>query len=127
VAVQLDHTIVPSRDKHSSARFLARILGIGPPRAFAHFVCLETANGVSLDYDDSSDFGSQHYAFLVGDNDFDAIYERVRNEGIQYYADPGHRYPGEINTRDSGRGFYFFDPDGHNIEVLTRRYGSGKP
>ena len=31
----------------------------------------------------------------------------------------------EINTRDRGRGFYFSDPDGHNMEVLTRRYGSG--
>ena len=27
--------------------------------------------------------------------------------------------------RDGGRGVYFPDPDGHNLEVITRPYGSG--
>lgn len=125
MAVQLDHTIIPSRDKHASAGFMAKILGIGPPGEFGHFVTLEVANGVSLDWDDASEFRSQHFAFLVDDEDFEPIFERVKDEGITYYADPGHTRPGEINTRDQGRGFYFSDPDGHNMEVLTRRYGSG--
>lgn len=125
MAVQLDHTIVPSRDKKASAGFLARILGVGPPSTFGHFVTLEVANGVSLDYDDAADVRPHHYAFLVGDEDFDQIFERITSEGITYFADPGHRRAGELNTRDNGRGFYFSDPDGHNMEVLTRRYGSG--
>jgi extradiol dioxygenase family protein len=124
MAVQLDHTIVPSRDKSSSAAFLARILGIDPPSTFGHFVTVEVANGVSLDYDDAAEVRPQHYAFLVGEDDFDRIFERVTGEGITYFADPGHRRAGEINRRDNGRGFYFSDPDGHNMEVLTRRYGS---
>ena len=49
----------------------------------------------------------------------------MKAEGIEYYADPGHRQAGQTNTRDHGRGFYFSDPDGHNLEVLTRPYGSG--
>jgi catechol 2,3-dioxygenase-like lactoylglutathione lyase family enzyme len=124
MAVRLDHTIVPSYDKHASAEFLARILGIGPPGRFGHFVTLKVANGVSLDYDDASDVRSQHYAFLVGDEDFDPIFDRVKGEDVTYYSDPGHSRPGEINARDGGRGFYFSDPDGHNMEVLTRPYGS---
>ncbi len=27
-----------------------------------------------------------------------------------------------INTNHGGRGFYFFDPAGHGMEVLTRPY-----
>lgn len=125
MAVRLDHTIVASRDKHASAAFLAKILGLGPPRTFGHFVTVETGNGVALDYDDAGDVRSQHYAFLVDDADFDPIFDRVRAGAVEYFADPGHRRPGEINTRDNGRGFYFSDPDGHNMEVLTRPYGSG--
>ena len=106
MVVQLDHTIVPSHDKHDAAGFLARILGIGPPTSFGHFVTLEVANGVSLDYDDSTDVGPQHYAFLVDDEDFDPIFRRVQDEGIVYYADPGHHQAGQTNTRDGGRGFY---------------------
>jgi catechol 2,3-dioxygenase-like lactoylglutathione lyase family enzyme len=26
---------------------------------------------------------------------------------------------------DGGRGLYFEDPNGHLLEILTRRYGSG--
>ncbi len=124
MAIELNHTIVHSRDKQASAAFLARILGLPAPGNFGHFATVEVANGVSLDFDDAQEIRSQHYAFLVGDEDFEPIFARVREEGIEYYADPAHRQAGEINERDRGRGFYFSDPDGHNLEVLTRRYGS---
>jgi catechol 2,3-dioxygenase-like lactoylglutathione lyase family enzyme len=127
MAVLLNHTIVPSRDKHAGAAFLAGILGLGEPGVFGHFVTVEVANGVSLDYDDAASVTtSMHLAFLVDDEDFDPIFERVKAAGVPYFADPAHRKAGEINTRDTGRGFYFPDPDGHNLEVLTRPYGSGR-
>lgn len=125
MTVQLNHTIVHARDKQASAAFLAGILGLGMPGRFGHFVTVETANGVSLDFDEAGDVHPQHYAFLVQDEDFTPIFERVKVAGVEFFADPGHRQPGEINTRDGGRGFYFSDPDGHNLEVLTRPYGSG--
>ena len=124
MVAKLDHTIVASRDKHASASFLARILGLDPPGTFGHFVTVEVGNGVSLDYDNASDVRAQHFAFLVDDDEFDPIFERIKSEGVTFFADPGHSRPGQINTRDGGRGFYFSDPDGHNMEVLTRRYGS---
>lgn len=119
MAVELNHVIIPSRDKVGSSRFLAEILGIDPPRPVSHFMALQMSNGVTLDYDDAEEFRSQHCAFLVGDDDFDAIFERLARAGVTYYADPSHRYSGEVNRRNGGRGFYFADPDGHNMEVFT--------
>ena len=124
MAVALNHTIVPSKDKHAAAAFLARILGLDPPDTFGHFVVVALANGLSLDFDDAEVVHSEHYAFMVDDDEFDPIFERVKADGVTYYADPQHRRPGEINTRDAGRGFYFSDPNGHSLEVLTRPYGS---
>ena len=126
MAVQLNHTIVKSRDKKVAAEFLARMLGLDPPGSFGHFVTVEVANGVTLDFDDGEDIRPQHYAFLVDEEDFDPIFDRVREEGIEFYARPLHQERGEINTRDQGRGFYFDDPSGHHLEVLTRRYGSSR-
>ena len=40
--------------------------------------------------------------------------------GLTYAADPAYRRPGEINHREGGRGVYFRDPNGHNLELLTR-------
>jgi len=122
MGVQLNHTIVPAHDKRAAAAFLAEILGLKPPKPFGPFVCIETSNGVSLDYDDRGDPSSHHYAFLVSEEEFDAIFTRVKERGLTYWADPGHQEENRINH--NGRGFYFEDPSGHNMEVLTRPYGS---
>ena len=119
MAVELNHTIVPSRDKVVSSTFLADVLGLPKPTPFGHFMAVELANGVSLDYDDRDQVVPAHYAFLVSEAEFDAVFARVRAQGITYYADPGHTKPGQIREHH-GRGFYFSDPDGHNMEVLTR-------
>ena len=66
----------------------------------------------------------QHYAFLVDDATFDDILGRVRDRGIHYWADPPMALVNQINTNHGGRGFYFKDPAGHGMEVITRPYGS---
>ncbi|MFJ5776053.1 VOC family protein [Streptomyces sp. NPDC093094] len=126
MTVQLNHTIVSARDKQASARFLADLLGLEVSPRYGPFVPVEIPNGVTLDYMDvPGDVHPQHYAFLVSETEFDAIFARIRKAGLTYWADPFHTRPGEINTNDGGRGTYFEDPDGHNLEILTRPYGSG--
>ncbi|MGW5651060.1 VOC family protein [Streptomyces humi] len=126
MTVNLNHTIVAAHDKHTSARFLADILGLEVSPEYGPFVPVALPNGVTLDYMDSpGEIPPQHYAFLVSEDDFDAIFGRVREAGIGYWADPHHSRPGEINHNDGGRGTYFDDPDGHRLEILTRPYGSG--
>ena len=122
MAVQLNHTIVAVRDKEASATFLAEILGLAPPAPVGPFLCVDTANGVSLDYDDRWGPVPGHYAFLVTEEEFDAIFARLRQRGLRYWADPAHQEENVLNG--NGRGFYFEDPSGHNLEVLTRPYGA---
>jgi len=126
MAVQLDHIIIPARDKKSSAEFLARLLGVEVGAQVGPFVPVTTGNGVTLDYMDSQDFRWHHCAFLVSEEEFDAIFARIRQEAVPYHADPGGSGAGEINRRDGGRGVYFDDPNGHHMEVLTVPYGGWK-
>jgi catechol 2,3-dioxygenase-like lactoylglutathione lyase family enzyme len=128
MAVQLNHHIVHARDPEASARFMTEILGLPPATRFGPFTVVEAANGVSLDFmqtDDEADLSPNHYAFLVTEAEFDAIFGRIQERGLEYYADPGGRHPGEINRHDGGRGVYWADPDGHWLEIITRPYGSG--
>jgi catechol 2,3-dioxygenase-like lactoylglutathione lyase family enzyme len=127
MAVQLNHTIVRARDKHQSATFLSEILGLPAPEPFGPFLVVDAANGVSLDFidDEGDSIPSQHYAFLVTEDEFDKIFGRIQERGLDYYADPGGRLKGEINHHDGGRGVYWADPDGHWLEIITRPYGSG--
>jgi len=126
MAVRLNHTIVTVRDKHESATFLAEILGLGDPAPFGPFLVVQVDNDVSLDFaDDHGPVHPQHYAFLVDESGFDQIFGRIRERGLRYWADPGRRRAGEINTNDGGRGVYWEDPSGHLLEIITRPYGSG--
>ena len=126
MAVELNHTIIWARDSKSSAAFLAEILGLPAPARWGPFEVVATANGTNLDYlDRDGDIASQHYAFLVSEDEFDAIFGRIATRGLEHWADPAKQRAGAINHHDGGRGVYFEDPDGHFLEIITRPYGSG--
>ena len=121
--IELNHIIIPARDKQASAAFLAGILGLPVGQRWGPFIPMRVANGVTLDYADANEFHSHHCAFLVSDEEFDAAFGRIRDGGISYWADPAHTKPGQINHLYGGRGVYFDDPDGHNMELITQPYG----
>ena len=126
--VELNHTIVHTNDQEGAARWFAELFGRPAPGRFGPFLVVEVDNGVSLDFDTAmgGPVEMQHYAFLVGEDDFDAIFGRIQAWGVPYFADPGRTLEQQINTHDGGRGVYFpSHPDGHLLELITRPYGSG--
>jgi catechol 2,3-dioxygenase-like lactoylglutathione lyase family enzyme len=126
MAVNFNHTIVSARDSKKSATFLAEILDLPGPTRWGPFEVVRTDNEANIDFMTvDGEIATQHYAFLVSESEFDAIFGRVRARGLAYWADPAQSRQGEINHHDGGRGFYFDDPDGHLIEIITRPYGSG--
>ena len=94
----LNHIIVPAKDKDASAEFLADILGVNVQPQWGPFRPVQTSNGVTLDFVDSKDVRTQHYAFLVDDKEFDASFARVKDAGLAYFAGPHKEGPGEINS-----------------------------
>jgi catechol 2,3-dioxygenase-like lactoylglutathione lyase family enzyme len=120
MAIVLDHTIVPARDKEASARFFARIFGLSYEGAVSHFAPVRVNEALVLDFDDWENFEAHHYAFKVSDPEFDGIFQRVKDEGLAYGSGPFSSENMQINHRSGGRGFYFKDPNGHLLEVLTR-------
>jgi len=124
MTAQLNHTIVWCRDNLKSSTFLASILRLPPPKPVFHFMVVELGNGVAMDFmAKEGEVAPQHYAFLVSDDEFDFGLERVRETGQVYWADPGRTRPGKIYEHGGGRGFYFQDPDGHLLELLTKAEG----
>ncbi|WP_059010485.1 VOC family protein [Streptomyces specialis] len=125
MSVQLNHTIVHSRDNRESAEFFAELLGLEVGTEWGPFIAVDLANGVTLDFATmpADKITSQHYAFLISEEEFDAAYAKIKQRGIEHYADPHARQPGAINHNDGGRGVYFMDPSGHAMELITVPYG----
>jgi catechol 2,3-dioxygenase-like lactoylglutathione lyase family enzyme len=118
MGIEVNHLIVPARDKDASAQFLASILGVAPSATDGPFRPVQVGS-VTVDFQDSTEIRSMHIAFLVDEATFDAAYQRLLDAGAATYAQPSRSGPGEINHRFGGRGVYFDDPDGHFFELLT--------
>lgn len=120
MTLELDHTIVPARNKEASARFFARIFGLAYEGQSPPFAPVKVNDRLTLDFMDEEGFKSHHYAFKVEDTDFDAIFGRIQAEGLRYGSGPYRLEDMQINHRNGGRGVYFRDPDGHILEILTK-------
>ena len=126
MAITFNHTIVHSTDRSAAASFFTELFGLPPAKEFGPFLAVELNHGVSFDFAQAADgeqIRPQHYAFLVSEDEFTAIYGRIQDRGLQHWADPRGQRAGEINHNDGGRGVYFLDPVGHAMEIITRPYG----
>ncbi|HLS01997.1 MAG TPA: VOC family protein [Beutenbergiaceae bacterium] len=120
-AVTLDHQIVLARDKEASARFLAKVLGLGAPEKQGIFSAVHLDNGVTILFKSvQTDFPGQHYAFRVPPEAFPTVRERVHSMGIKYWSTPKGDGVGKTYELNGETGFYFHDPNGHQLEVLTQ-------
>jgi catechol 2,3-dioxygenase-like lactoylglutathione lyase family enzyme len=130
MAIVLDHTIVPAKDKVASAEFFAEIFGLKVKPGQGHFAQVQINESLTLDFADEPEaWGgpgfdprtgkSHHYAFHISESEFEAIFGRVKAKGLAYGSGPYNHTDGQIYTRRGGRGFYFEDPNGHLLEVMT--------
>ena len=119
MAIELNHTIVPSLDKEASAVFFARIFGLSYDGPGGHFAAVQVNDSLTLDFDNAREFDSHHLAFMVSDDEFDAIFGRIKAEGIPYGSGPFSLDDMKTNGRGGGRGVYFKDLNGHILELLT--------
>jgi catechol 2,3-dioxygenase-like lactoylglutathione lyase family enzyme len=121
MAIVLNHTIVPAKDKRAAARFFADTFGLSYDASddHSHFAPVRVNDTLTLLFDTEDGFKSHHYAFHVGDAEFDAILARVKRVGLAYGSAPWSIADGKLNDWGGGRGVYFKDPDGHILELMT--------
>jgi catechol 2,3-dioxygenase-like lactoylglutathione lyase family enzyme len=119
--IVLNHTIVPAKDKLAAAQFFAEIFGLNVKPGDGYFAQVQVNDNLTFDFADETEPQSHHYAFHISDAEFDVIYQRVKSKGLPYGSGPYNHTDSKIYTRRGGRGFYFEDPNGHLLEVMTVR------
>ena len=123
MTIELNHLIVPARDKEESARFYEQILGFPYEGLMGSFAPVRIPNqSLTLDFLDQEEFEAAHYAFKVSEAEFDEIFSRIKDAGLPYGSEPWTPGDMKLNHWNGGRGVYFKDPNGHLLELLTRDY-----
>jgi len=119
MAIVLDHTIVPAKDKIAAAEFFADNFGLTVKPGEGYFAQVQINDSLTFDFADQPEPRSHHYAFHISEAEFEEIFGRVKAKGLPYGSAPYNHTDGQIYTRRGGRGFYFEDPNGHLLEVMT--------
>ena len=118
MAITLNHTIVPARDKAATAKFFAEICGLKRARS-GYFAPVRVNKSLTLLFDTDAKFESHHLAFHVSNREFDAILRRIKKAKIVFGSAPWSLDDGKLNDWGGGRGVYFQDPNGHVLELMT--------
>ncbi len=124
MSIELDHTIVPSRDRRAAAELLAKILGVPwSETGVGPFCPVFVSDSLTLDMDQAEgEFPVLHYAFRMSDAELDGVIERLVQLGIPYRSTPHGPEDKQVNTHGGGRMVYWSQPDGHVWEALTVSY-----
>lgn len=128
MSVQLDHIMIPARNKIASARLLAELLGVPwSETSVGPFAAVYVNDGLTFDFDGWSDpLPNIHYCFRVSEIEFDQILDRIRKAQIPYRSNVHGPVDFEIDTQHGGRIVYWNEPDGHQWEMLTISYAREK-
>jgi catechol 2,3-dioxygenase-like lactoylglutathione lyase family enzyme len=124
MTIDLDHLIVPARDRRAAAELLAYVLGVPwAETGVGPFCPVYLNDGLTLDVDEHAGaFPVLHYCFRVDDAAFDAIVARLRARGIRFRSTPHGPVDDAVNADHGGRIVYWSEPDGHVWEALTLSY-----
>jgi hypothetical protein len=120
MTIVLDHTIVPARDKAASATYFAELFGLAAGETVGPFSPVQVNPSLTFDFDDRRPFEIHHYAFHLSDEEFDAIFGRVKARGLVYGSDPYDQENMRIREFNGGRTVYFKELNGHLLEIRTR-------
>jgi hypothetical protein len=124
MSVQLDHLLVPIRDRVASAKLLAELLGVPwAESGVGPFSPVYVNDGLTLDFDEAEGaFPTQHYCFRVTAQEFTEILGRIKAAGISFRSLPHGPDDFKVNHDHGGSIVYWNRPEGHIWELLTVSY-----
>jgi catechol 2,3-dioxygenase-like lactoylglutathione lyase family enzyme len=122
VSIVLDHIILPVNERDETLRFYADILGFAYEGDDGPFAVVRVGPDLTIQIADWGTKGGMHLAFAMPRQEFDAMFARVREAGIEhgdsFHTVGSQRGPGnESGAHGMGAALYFFDPSRHLLEI----------
>ncbi len=121
------HIGIPVNDMDRAVKFYTEVLGMTIANlnrddmgAKLNRADLRSGDGMvvlfqrpsSIEKDALQEDGATHHAFVVDPEDFELARTKMKEWGVKVHTTP-------TVDRPSGRGFYFFDPDGNLLQLYA--------
>ena len=138
MGIELDHIGLVVRNIDETLEFYSRILGLTKAQKSIdrdlETAQIQISDSAALVIWEGTQIQCQHLAFAVAAEEFDAIFERIKQAGIRYgnatdgFGETGNLVGDGLNmkgpdvepgARGEGRSLYFGDPSGHSVEIMT--------
>jgi glyoxylase I family protein len=131
----LYHIGIPVNDVERSVKFYTEILGMKIAKLNRddmgdHLNRADLRSGDSMvvlfqrpnpiERDALKEDGATHHAFVVSTEDFELAVRKMKDLGVKIHNVP-------TVDRPTGRGFYFFDPDGNLLQLYAPPKGASAP
>ncbi|MBV8464930.1 MAG: VOC family protein [Burkholderiales bacterium] len=120
----LDHLILKVNNLDASILFYTTVLGFTLEGRDGPFTVIRVGPDCQLQLAPWGTPGFEHYAFAVSQDEFDAIFARIKAAGIGFgptFDSVGsNTHPGEeAGARGRAPTLYFNDPNQHLLEIRT--------
>lgn len=120
--MQPDHLILKVNDADESVRFYGEVLGWKHEGRREPFEVMRVSPTFLVQLAAWGTDGGEHLAFDMPRVEFDAVFARIRQAGIEFgdsfHAVGNGEGPGvEEGARGPGASLYFFDPNRHLLEI----------
>lgn len=120
--MHLDHLILHVNNAAETVRFFVDVMGFVDEGPDDPFTTLRVNADMTIQLAPWGTEGGTHLAFALDKPQFGEVFDRIRQQGIEY-GDSFHsvgnmKGPGEEGgARGPGLAVYFFDPNKHLIEI----------
>lgn len=120
----LDHIILKVNDLEASVEFYTSVMGFQNAGTDGPFTVIRTGADFQIQLAPWGTEGFEHYAFSVSRTEFDSIFTKVKESGLDYgptFDSVGSNTgPGvESGAKGPAPTVYFNDPNRHLIEIRT--------
>ena len=120
----IDYLILKINDLSASVDFYVNVMGFHLEGQRDPFTVIRVNEDFVLQLAPWGTSGSEHLAFSLPRKDFDTVFARLKERGIEFgdsfHAVGNNSGPGvEVGARGEAPTVYLYDPNNHLIEIRT--------
>ena len=119
MTIALDHMSIATRDNVATAEFYARLFAGRYEGTRKDYAPVIVNDGLTLNFEIAAPVEARHYAFRMAPDEWVRVKDLLTEDAIPF-GDSTRTSDNSFYDRGGLKGFFFKDPNGHSVEIITQ-------